>query len=612
MKIEINKYKDICRVIFYFFGPYKVQVAFVYCSMFVASLFETLNLAVLYPLMNYGLKQETQGIILQQFYTVINLFGNENLFLSTCVLMIIITVLAVFFRYLNSLLQYRLLAKIDTAIQNKVLDKYLKADYIFFMKNQQGRLVHAATIAPGSVGNMILYTARTINDVTTCILMVLFLVILSWQATIIIAVIGFLYFLFVRRVMVKIIYDCGLRAVEANREKNVVLNELINGIKTIKVFLSHKSWEEKYHDAVKRSVQNVFKMLMGRIFPESFIKAVLYLCVAVIGIVISIKTGGSIISLIPLYGTLTLVGTRLSPLVNAIGSDFMILAESLPNTKIVYDLFNENTQNIINGTKTFMGFKRDIVFKDIWFKYEGMDKYMFKGVELSIEKNKVTAIAGFSGSGKTTLINLLLRLYVVEKGQILIDGTDVSEYTLDSCLAKIGYVSQETFLYNDTIKENIRFGMTNCSDEMIVEATKQANAHDFIMSMPNGYETVVGDSGMKLSGGQRQRIAIARAALRNPEIMILDEATSALDNISENKVQEAIYNVSQHTTVIIVAHRLSTIQNADKILLLHNGRIVEEGLHDELLARNGKYFELYERQLTAIDANGKEPACERG
>ena len=188
-------------------------------------------------------------------------------------------------------------------------------------------------------------------------------------------------------------------------------------------------------------------------------------------------------------------------------------------------------------------------------------------------------------------------MYSADKGRITIDGIPISEYTCESYLRKIGYVSQETFIYNDTILENIKFGLEHCNKKMIIEAARKANAQEFIINTPNGYDTIVGDAGIKLSGGQRQRIAIARAMLRKPEIMVLDEATSALDNIAERKVQEAINNISKYTTVVVIAHRLSTIQNADKILVIEDGKIAEEGHHETLLSKKGVYYSLYNMQL---------------
>ena len=218
---------------------------------------------------------------------------------------------------------------------------------------------------------------------------------------------------------------------------------------------------------------------------------------------------------------------------------------------------------------------------------------MLKDVSFSIVKRNITALVGFSGSGKTTIISLLLKLYQPEKGAIKIDGVNVALFDHRSYLGRIGYVSQETFIFNSTIRENIRFGVENCTDEMIEEAAKLANADEFIRETSDEYETMVGDSGVKLSGGQRQRLAIARAMLRKPEIIVLDEATSSLDNVSERKIQTAINNISKHTTVLVIAHRLSTVQNADKIIILEKGEVKEQGTHEELLRNKKLYYDLH-------------------
>ena len=274
----------------------------------------------------------------------------------------------------------------------------------------------------------------------------------------------------------------------------------------------------------------------------------------------------------------------------------MRIAGKLHNAEIVVNLLSEDTNKLIDGTTELGRFNNEISFNNVWYRYEGTDSFIFKGLDLKIKKMKVTAIVGRSGSGKTTTVNLLLRLYSPEKGTITLDGKDIVTYAHKSYLSKIAYVSQEPFILHDTIRENIKFGIAECDEDMIVEAAKQANSHEFIMNTPESYNTIVGDAGIKLSGGQRQRIAIARAMLRKPEIMILDEATSSLDNISEKIIQQAINNIAQYTTVIVVAHRLSTIINADKIMVLSNGAITEEGTHAELLQKRGTYFKLYNVQ----------------
>jgi len=398
-----------------------------------------------------------------------------------------------------------------------------------------------------------------------------------------------------RRSSNKIIYRHGLLLLDADQEKNVILNELINGIKTIKVFLGFKVWSRKYNDAVDRSMIHQLKMLLGRILPDSMMKLTFYCLIAGVGILISFRTG-DILPWLPLYGTFALVASRLFPAVQLFGNDLMVLIGSLPNTMVIYDLLNERTEKIQDGSRTMEMFANNILFQDIWFKFNGSEEFLFRGVNFSVEKKKMTAIVGPSGRGKTTIVNLLLRLYVPDKGHISIDGIDISEYTYKSYLSRIGYVSQDTFIYNDTIRENIKFGFENCTEDMIIEAARQADAHEFILETSQGYDTVVGDAGIKLSGGQKQRIAIARAMLRKPEILILDEATSSLDNIAEKKVQDAINRISQETTLLVIAHRLSTIQNADNIIVVDDGRIIEQGRHEELLNKRGAYFDLYNRQ----------------
>jgi ABC-type multidrug transport system fused ATPase/permease subunit len=221
-----------------------------------------------------------------------------------------------------------------------------------------------------------------------------------------------------------------------------------------------------------------------------------------------------------------------------------------------------------------------------------MDGPVLQQINLDIEKGKVIALVGPSGAGKSTLVDLLPRFFDVSEGQILIDGVDIREYKIQDLRALMGIVSQEAILFNDSIYNNIVFGKKNVSKEQVVHAAQIANAHDFITATENGYDTNIGDRGMKLSGGQRQRLTIARAILKNPPILILDEATSSLDSESEKLVQEALVQLMQERTSIVIAHRLSTIQHADEIIVLKDGRIIERGTHRSLLEKEGEYRKL--------------------
>ena len=259
------------------------------------------------------------------------------------------------------------------------------------------------------------------------------------------------------------------------------------------------------------------------------------------------------------------------------------IQSSLAGAERVFSILDMEEENIKEGSQELSEFENFIEFKNVSFIYPSRSTKVLSQINLKVKKSKILAIVGMSGAGKTTLVDLLFRFHDPSSGKILIDGIGLEDYTLSSLRRNLSLVTQETFLFNDTIMQNIAYGKENASIEDIMQAARAANVDHFVNMLDDGYETIIGERGVKLSGGQRQRIAIARAILRNAPILILDEATSALDSESEKLVQDALYNLMKHRTTFVIAHRLSTIQNAHSIIVLDKGEIIESGTHEQLL-----------------------------
>ena len=259
-------------------------------------------------------------------------------------------------------------------------------------------------------------------------------------------------------------------------------------------------------------------------------------------------------------------------------------------------VFNGEASLVVR-TLVNSGFANHIKFNNVSFQYENSENLILSSININIHRGEVLALVGSSGAGKSTFADLIPRFYDVSSGEIIIDGIDIRKLTVENLRSLMGIVSQDTILFNDTVAHNISYGLPEAGIDEIRQAAKTANALEFIDNLPNGFDTIIGEKGTRLSGGQRQRISIARALLKNPDILILDEATSALDTESERKVQEAIDTLVQNRTVIVIAHRLSTITKADQIIVLDEGKIVESGTHEKLLEINGKYKHLYNIQF---------------
>jgi subfamily B ATP-binding cassette protein MsbA len=302
-----------------------------------------------------------------------------------------------------------------------------------------------------------------------------------------------------------------------------------------------------------------------------------------------------------LFVMFVLVFARIIPPAKQIVTVFYTIRKGLPSAKRIYEIIDAEEVIVEDPNPiSIHSLKNDIEFKEVYFDYckteNASQCNVLRGINLLLRKGEKIALVGASGSGKSTMVDLLPRFYDIEFGEILIDSIPIKKYRIDQLRSLFGIVNQDVTLFHDTVFNNIAFGKTNVTREQVIEAAKVANAHDFIMEMEHQYDTIIGDRGLKLSGGQRQRLSIARAILANPEVLILDEATSALDNESEKIVQQAINTLLKGRTAIIVAHRLSTIKDVDRILFVDGGKITESGTHDQLMKLEGGYFSYYCRQ----------------
>jgi len=273
------------------------------------------------------------------------------------------------------------------------------------------------------------------------------------------------------------------------------------------------------------------------------------------------------------------------------------IQSSLAGAERVFSILDLEEEKIKEGKKELISFNKLIEFQNVSFKYPSRDAAVLTSINLTVEKSKILAIVGMSGAGKTTLVDLLFRFHDPSVGNIIIDGVNIKDFTLKSLRNSMALVSQETFLFNGSVRNNIAYGRPGSLEADIIQASKAAHVDSFVRGFERGYDTIIGERGVKLSGGQRQRIAIARAILRNAPILVLDEATSALDSESEKSVQDALHNLMRNRTTFVIAHRLSTITSAHSIIVLDNGKIVQVGTHEKLLSNSGLYKKYYEMQI---------------
>ena len=522
---------------------------------------------------------------------------NKSLFeklIYVSLLIFILEVTSNLIRYISRKMTSNIHLKILNDLQRDLTKETLKLNIEEIDKNSSGVFIDRLTKDAESLSdiiNMIMfYISRIVADIG--IIGAIFVV---NKIMFVYCIIALFFIFWIERINANIWFKWSKKNRELNEKNSGLIGELVRGIRDIKVLNSTKDFLNKVMDKIELANKEQLKLNIKQAkynFISGSMQDIASLLFIVLGVIL-IKTNNLIVdNLIVLY----MYQSRMYGLLYSL-TDFneQLKRFNLSATR-VFEIIDGKFKKEKFGKKNFEKINGNFEFKNVSFSYDKNAKILDK-MSFKVKANETVAFVGKSGSGKTTVFNLIDRLYKVDEGKITIDGVDINELDKDSIRNNISIITQSPYIFNFTIKENLKIIKEDATDEELIEACKIAQLHEYIMSLPDKYDTLVGEGGLTLSGGQRQRLAIARALLKKTEIILFDEATSALDNETQKAIQKAINNMKGEYTILIIAHRLSTVIDADKLLLINNGKVEAEGTHQELLKTNKLYKELYEKEL---------------
>ena len=605
--MKINKFNRVLAYVKPYWGSVTMNIVFVVLS----TIFSLFSFSMIVPFLNLLFNPDNLIMVKPEFSLSSDaLLETMNYYISAIIIakgqkmaLLFICAMLVFAFFLRNLTTYMASYYMASVRVNSIKDmraavynKILVLPLSFYSRQKKGDIMARITTDLQEIEVSIMnYLDVFIKSPITIIAYFAYMLGVSWELT--------LFVLCVLPIGGIVIGKIGKSLKKDSKEgqtrlANIIANieETISGLRIIKAFNAIDYTNEKFeeqNEGYSKLLKSVHRKRDLSSPMSELLSAVVISIVLWFGSTLILSGSASITA--ANFIAYIIVFSQIIPPAKSFSHGFYNLQKGMASAERVFEILDAD--EVIfekDNAKYITEFKDSIKYNNVVFRY-GKDDVL-KNINLNIEKGKMIALVGESGGGKSTMVDLLPRFYDVCEGSITIDGTDIRDYKINDLRALMGIVSQESILFNDTVHNNIAFGMKNATREDVIEAAKVANAHDFIMQLENGYDTYIGDRGMNLSGGQRQRLSIARAVLKNPPILILDEATSSLDTESEKLVQDALSKIMSNRTSVVIAHRLSTIQNADDIVVLAKGHIVEQGKHDELIAKNGVYKRLTDLQ----------------
>ncbi|MBN2520079.1 MAG: ABC transporter ATP-binding protein [Bacteroidales bacterium] len=606
--------KVFFKQVFGYIIPYKVQAILSILFNFIFIIFNLFSVTMMIPFL--GILFKTKSLVTElpefslsvdyfldfmYFYLskIILVYGESLALLFLCVLIIILTLIKTASRYFSLFYLAPVRTGIVKDIRNKLYGKVVNLPISYYSDERKGDIISRITADVQEIEVSIVSTLETlIKDPIMILFYIIVLFTTNFKLT--------LFVLVLLPVSGYIIGRIGknLRKTSLRGQRKLgfilsIIEETISGLRIIKAFNNEERITKNFENTNNLYSKILVKISRRRALASplsEFLGTIVMIAILFYGSNLVLSQSSNLTAEILIFFLLVFY-LIINPAKSFSTAVYNVQKGMASVDRINKVLKAEITIKDKPSSVSFNEFKYSIVYKNVYFKYE--EDIVLKNINLTIEKGKTIALVGQSGAGKSTLADLLPRLIDVDEGDILIDDISIKDIKLKDLRNLMGIVTQQSILFNDTVFNNIAFGYNGATEKHVIEAAKVANAHEFIVQMPNEYYSNIGDSGSKLSGGQRQRLSIARAVLKNPPILILDEATSALDTESERLVQDALYRLMENRTSIVIAHRLSTVKNADEIIVLHEGEIVERGKHSELLKKKGIYKKLYDLQMFA-------------